>query len=126
MVYAQQGDTMIEGTWIPISAELGNQPFPERLFTTMRLILTEDSYTAIVGSVTDKGTLTLHESDKPSTMDILGTEGPNKGKTIPAIFELNGETLKVCYDLEGKNRPHDFHTEPRTQQFLVSYRKEKT
>lgn len=115
---------MIEGTWIPISAELGNQPFPERLFTAMRLILTENSYTAIVGSVIDKGTLTLHEGGTLGTMDIHGTEGPNKGRTIHAIFALEGETLKVCYDLAGKNRPQEFRTEPRTQQFLVSYRRD--
>ena len=115
---------MIEGTWIPISAELGNQPFPERLFAAMKLILTENSYTSIVGSVIDKGTLTLHAGGTPGTMDIHGTEGPNKGRTIHAIFALEGETLKVCYDLGGKNRPQEFRTEPRTQQFFVSYRRD--
>ena len=121
-----KNDSIIQGTWTPISAELGGQPFPERILTAMKLILTENSYTAIISNVTDKGMLTLHASDQQNAMDILGTEGPNKGKTIPAIFELTEETLKVCYDLEGKRRPHDFHTEPHTQLFLVSYRRDKT
>src|SRR4051794_40819519 len=35
-------------------------------------------------------------------MDITGTSGPNKGKTILAIYEQKGDTLRICYDLSGK------------------------
>jgi uncharacterized protein (TIGR03067 family) len=56
-------------------------------------------------------------------MDILGTEGPNKGKTFLAIYELTGDSLKICYDLEGKTRPTEFRTNPGTQLFLVLYKR---
>ena len=58
-------------------------------------------------------------------MDITGTEGPNKGKTFQAIYELDGDTLKVCYDLSGKGRPTEFKTAEGTQLFLVIYTREK-
>jgi uncharacterized protein (TIGR03067 family) len=114
---------MIEGTWIPISAELSGRPFPQQVLQTMRLVLTENSYVARVGDVNDTGIVTLHSETHPSSMEILGTEGPNKGKTLLAIYEQTEDTLRVCYDLEGKNRPQEFKTQPNTQLFLVEYRR---
>ncbi len=58
-------------------------------------------------------------------LDVIGTEGPNKGKTIPAIFDLAGDTLKICYDLSGQARPTEFKSSPGTQQFLATYQREK-
>ena len=38
-------------------------------------------------------------------MDIKGTDGPNKGKTIKTIYKLDGDTLVVCYELgDGAGR----------------------
>jgi uncharacterized protein (TIGR03067 family) len=54
-------------------------------------------------------------------MLITGTDGPNKGKTFPSIFELQGDVLRVCYDLSGKQRPLDFKTVLSTQLYLVTY-----
>jgi uncharacterized protein (TIGR03067 family) len=58
-------------------------------------------------------------------MDIQGTEGPNKGRKIPAIYEVSDGTLRICYDLSGKARPKEFKSEPNTQLFLVEYKREK-
>jgi uncharacterized protein (TIGR03067 family) len=58
-------------------------------------------------------------------LDIIGTDGPNKGKTFLAIYERDGDTLRICYDLSGKNRPKDFKSPEGTQHFLVTYKREK-
>jgi uncharacterized protein (TIGR03067 family) len=58
-------------------------------------------------------------------MDIIGSEGPNKGKSILAIYELESDKLKICYDLTGKTRPKRFKTEAGTRQLLVTYQREK-
>jgi uncharacterized protein (TIGR03067 family) len=58
-------------------------------------------------------------------MTITGTDGPNKGKTFLAIYERDGDTLKVCYDLSGKAHPTEFKTAQGTQLFLVTYKREK-
>jgi uncharacterized protein (TIGR03067 family) len=114
---------MIRGTWIPLSAELAGQPFPQQVLNTIQLILTENRYTAVVAGAKDAGDLTLYPNQHPNAMDILGTEGPNKGRTILAIFELSGDSLKICYDLEGKTRPSEFKSNPGTKQFLAHYKR---
>jgi uncharacterized protein (TIGR03067 family) len=113
------------GTWIPTSAELGGNKFPDEVLKSIKLVIDGDKYTVTVGEVTDKGTAKVDSKAKPMSIDILGTDGPNKGKTILGIFELTGDTLKVCYDLSGKARPTAFESKPNTQLFLVTYKREK-
>ncbi len=115
----------IQGTWRAATAELGGKPFPDEVRKSITLTLKDDKYTVTVGKNPDHGTVKLDPSAKPKAMDITGTEGPNKGKKIPAIYELDGDTLKVCYDLSGKGRPTAFKTAEGTQLFLVTYKREK-
>jgi uncharacterized protein (TIGR03067 family) len=121
---AKDDGKKMQGTWLPKSGELGGKPFPDETLKTIKLVLKEDKYTATVGSEPDKGTFKLDPSAKPKAIDITGTEGPNKGKTIPAIYELTDDTLTVCYNLGGKDRPTEFKTKAGTQLFLVTYKRE--
>jgi uncharacterized protein (TIGR03067 family) len=119
-----KGDTL-EGTWLPSSAELGGKQFPDEVRKTIRLEVQGDQYTVTVGTQPDRGTCKLNPSAKPKALDITGTEGPNKGRTILAIYERNGDTLRVCYDLSGKSRPAEFKTTAGTRLFLVEYKLQK-
>lgn len=120
----KDGDT-IEGTWLPSMAELGGKMFPDEIRKTIRLVVKDGKYTVTVGKQVDQGTVKLNPAAKPKEMDITGTDGANKGKTIRAIYEREGDTLRVCYDLSGKGRPKEFRTKEGTQLFLVSYKREK-
>ena len=42
-----------------------------------------------------------------------------------AIYERNGDTLRVCYDLSRKARPTEFKTAEGTRLFLVEYKLQK-
>ncbi len=122
---AEGTDEGIEGAWVPTMAEMGGMPFPEDVRKTIRLEVVGDKYTVTVGPQVDRGTFKLDPAAKPKALDITGVEGPNQGKTILAIFEREGETLRVCYDLSGKSRPSEFRTREGTPLFLVSYQREK-
>lgn len=115
----------LEGVWLPSSAELGGKAFPDEVRKSIRLEIKDNGYTVTVGGELDRGTCKLDPSTKPKALDITGTEGPNKGKTIPAIYERDGDTLRVCYDLSGKSRPTEFKTAEGTQLFLVEYKLQK-
>ncbi|HVS39169.1 MAG TPA: TIGR03067 domain-containing protein [Gemmataceae bacterium] len=115
----------IQGTWLASAAELGGKPCAEEVRKSIKLTLEDGKYTVTVGKSPDQGTVKLDPSAKPKAMDITGTEGPNKGKTFLAIYESDGDTLKICYDLSGKGRPTEFKTTEGTQLFLVTYKREK-
>ena len=117
---------MIDGTWIPETAELAGQPFPSEALQTMQLVIRADTYVVTVAGRDDKGTVALLPGVAPAAMEIRGVEGPNQGKSFPAIYELKGDNLRVCYDLAGGAGPTAFTTAVGTQQFLVNYRRVKS
>jgi uncharacterized protein (TIGR03067 family) len=114
-----------QGTWLPTKAELAGKDFPEEIRKTMKLVVKDDKYTVTLGKAVDQGTLKLNPKPKIKELDIVGTDGPNKGKTFLCIYELDGDTWKICYDLSGKARPTEFKTKEGTQLFLVTYKREK-
>ncbi len=114
----------LDGTWRPSAAELAGKAFPEEVRASIKLVIKGDQYTVTVGEQLDRGTCKLDPSAKPKSLDITGTDGPNKGKTILAIYERDGDALRVCYDLSGKGRPREFLSKPGSQLFLVTYKRE--
>lgn len=116
---------LLEGKWIPVTAELAGQPFPDEVLKTMSLKIAGGKYTVVVGDKTDQGKFEINAAKKPKTMDIIGTDGANNGQTFLAIYEVERNLLRVCYDLGGKLRPTEFTTKAGTQQFLVKYKRTK-
>ena len=114
----------VQGNWKPIKAELATQPMSKNVLKSISLKMEDGKYEVFVGDKPDKGTYTLDSSTKPKSMTITGTAGPNSGKTFPAIYELKGDTLRICYDLAGTKRPTEFKTVAGTKLYLVTYKKE--
>jgi uncharacterized protein (TIGR03067 family) len=115
----------VQGSWRPAKGELAGQPLTEPVLKSISLKLEGGKYEVLVGGQPDKGTYTLDTTSKPKGMIITGTEGPNVGKTFPAIYELKGDTLRICYDLSGSKRPTEFKSIVGTKLYLVTYIREK-
>jgi uncharacterized protein (TIGR03067 family) len=117
--------TALQGVWIPVKAELGGQPMPDAVLKAISLTLTKNEYEAHVAGKPDKGTWTIDPAAEPKGMEVTGVEGPNTGKTFPAIYELSVDTLRVCYDLSGAGRPTEFKSTTGTELYLVTYSRKK-
>ena len=115
----------LDGVWKPVAVELAGTKFPEAVYSAWRLELSKGKYVLKGAESPDSGTVAVDAAKKPRTMDVTGTDGPNKGKTFPCIYELDGDTLRICYDLSGKNRPTEFKTAKETKLYLVTYHREK-
>ncbi len=114
-----------DGVWAAQAAEMGGRPMPEAVFKAWRLTLGDGKYSLKGAEQPDEGTVKLYPDKKPKEMDITGTKGPNQGKTFLCIYEISGDTMKVCYDLSGKSRPTEFKTKPGTLLFLATYKRQK-
>lgn len=100
--------TELDGTWVPIAADVSGQALVVRELRVARLVLDRGGYEIIdrAAHVVDSGDYRIDRDCVPQAMDIVGVSGPNAGRTMHAIFELDGDRLKVCYDLESAQRPH--------------------
>lgn len=115
----------VQGNWKPAKAELAGQPMTDAVLKSISLKLDNGKYEVFVGGKPDRGTYTLDSATKPKSMTITGTAGPNSGKTFPAIYELKGDTLRICYDLSGAKHPTEFKSIAGTRLYLVTYNRKK-
>jgi uncharacterized protein (TIGR03067 family) len=115
----------VQGSWTPARAELAGQPVADDVLKIISLKLENGKYEVFVGDKPDRGTYTIDSTTKPKSMTITGTEGPNNGRTYPAIYELKGDTLRICYDLSGAKRPTEFKSSAGTKLYLVTYNRKK-
>src|SRR5919198_3787086 len=90
----------LKGTWKIEKAVLRGEDTTDA-FKAAVLTMEDGKYTVDFAGGQDKGTVAVDVAKKPKQMTIAGTDGPNKGKTIPAVYELSGDMLKICYQLEG-------------------------
>ena len=111
----------VQGKWKPTKAELAGQPMADAVLKVISLKLDNGKYEVFVGDEPDRGTYTVDSTTQPKSMTVTGTDGVNRGKTFPAIYELKGDTLRICYDLSGAKRPTEFKSTAGTKLYLVTY-----
>jgi uncharacterized protein (TIGR03067 family) len=110
----------LDGTWVPVAADVSGQELIVKELRVARLVLDRGGYEIIDQSdaIVDRGDFRIDPSVRPPAMDIVGISGPNAGRTMLAIFELVGDRLTVCYELDGAERPVDMR--PNDDQLLLS------
>jgi uncharacterized protein (TIGR03067 family) len=101
---AAKGDKeTIQGTWAIVSGERDGQPIPEEAIKTIKLVFAGDKFTLDHDGQKSEGTVKLAPDKKPKEMDI-----DTGGQTIKAIYQLEGDTLKIAHGPPGEARPKEF------------------
>jgi uncharacterized protein (TIGR03067 family) len=104
---AKKEQELLQGDWTLASGERAGEQIPEDLAKSLKRTIKGD-----VSTVTRddqplaKGTFTLDPTKKPKTIDVK-LEG---GEMIKGIYELSGDTFKLCYGAPGGDRPKEFAT----------------
>ena len=115
-----------QGTWKLESVEIGGMKMDTKVFEDVRLILEGDKFTHKEGKEPVHGTFKVDVSKKPKTIDITFTDGPEKGNTVLGIYELDGDTYRVCLDVAKKDmRPTKFESKKGTMLVLEVLKREK-
>jgi uncharacterized protein (TIGR03067 family) len=108
VVKEQDDNEKILGNWDVVSVEIGGKaaPVPEDGL----YVFTKDEVTnKEKGKPDRKGTYKLDSGKTPKELDLDGTLGNEKG-IIQAIYELDGNSLKIAYPIKGTKgkRPAGF------------------
>jgi uncharacterized protein (TIGR03067 family) len=105
---------------VPVAANVAGKDLVVNELRVKYLVLDSGDYSIIdrTNHIVDSGEYLVDDAASPQTMDIVGREGPNAGRTMLAIYELEADRLTVCYDLDGKERPVDM--QPREDRLLLS------
>ncbi len=113
-----------QGSWTFESVEADGKEQPAAEFKGLTLIFEGEKHTVKKGDeVIQVGTQKLDPSKSPKTIDVTMTEGPNKGAVLLGIYEIRGDTLKVCFD--PKKRPTEFKSAAGSQTFVAVHKRVK-
>lgn len=111
------------GVWQMIRAELSGESAPELVTAKTTIELCDGQYLVrYAGQVVDRGTFELGAAIECPTFVLHGKEGPNAGRSIPCLYQLRGDRLRVCYGLDG-TAPDGFATVGGDQRYLAVYRR---
>ena len=114
-----------KGTWRWIFLESEGVKVPEDQFKNSRLVIDGDRFTSQEADVTYRGTFKVSPGSKPKAIDVVFTEGPEKGKSFKGIYELEGDVYKVCLGMPGRERPTQFVSKPGSGHVLEILRRQK-
>jgi uncharacterized protein (TIGR03067 family) len=115
----------LQGTWNVVALETADMKMPENAVKGSKIVVKKDMFITISMGATYKGTFKIDVSGTPKTLDLTFTEGPEKGKTNLGIYELDGETWKICLNVTGKDRPKEFIAKAGSGFVLETLRREK-
>ena len=95
----------LQGTWNVVSLEMDGQKMSGG---DARIVVRGNRFTSIAMGATYEGTVTVHAATVPRGFDLRFEEGPEKGNTNFGIYELDGDTWKICLATRGSERPKEF------------------
>jgi uncharacterized protein (TIGR03067 family) len=114
------------GVWTFESVEAGGKKAPAEELKGATIIFAGDKFTVKKGNeVIQGGTQKLDPSKSPKTIDVTMTEGLQKGAVMLGIYEIDGDTLTVCFDEEGKKRPTEFKSAAGSETFVNVHKRVK-
>jgi uncharacterized protein (TIGR03067 family) len=115
----QRDGDRIQGTWTVTSSEREGKKEPGTEKDPLQLEFAADTFRFLLpAGARHKQPYKLDPSKKPKTIDWLdgGKNGPSK--PLLGIYELDGDTLKICWGKEGGERPQEFQTKAGTEDWL--------
>lgn len=116
-------ESKLEGKWQMIRAELAGEVAPNMVTEHIVLVLAFGDYEVRYGNeISDRGTFALDATTSQCSLTLTGVEGTNAARTIPCLFQLAGDRLRVCFGLDGE-LPVDFTTSPDSRRYLATYRR---
>src|ERR1035438_34353 len=85
----------LQGTWFIVTLEMEGQKYPTG---GSKIAIQGDRFVSVNMGAEYEGSVTVDETQTPKTFDLLFEQGPEKGNQSLGIYELDGDSWKICLD----------------------------
>jgi len=115
----------LNGKWVAVSGEMNGQAILNRVLDGYTLAFSGDSCDFHQGNAPFvKRTFKIDPTKGPKTLDLVLADGAEKGKTNLAIYQFDGEILRICMARFDMARPSAFATKGITGVTILAFKKE--
>jgi uncharacterized protein (TIGR03067 family) len=105
----------IVGVWVPTALESDGTVLTaeqvKSLASQLTFTITSEKITAPLHGANEIG-YELGMEAVPKTIDTTDLNGPRKGEVRKGIYELRGDTFRLCMAAKDAPRPQNFSTKP--------------
>src|SRR5215469_14113430 len=98
----------LQGSWNIDFLEVDGSAMPSP--PDSRIVIEGDKFQSLGMGAVYEGKVEIDARKKPKQFDLVFTDGPEKGNRSLGIYELNGDSWKICFTVTGKRRPSKFET----------------
>jgi uncharacterized protein (TIGR03067 family) len=102
----------LEGTWAFAHLEIDGNAIPATGLGTSRILIDGDRFLTESPEANYEGVFNINVEARPHEIDIEFVAGPEAGNWNYGIFQVEGDQLEICLDVNGKPRPEGFETSP--------------
>ena len=114
------------GKWEYVEWHHAGEKLPEEKHKSLVLVIgPKDCRVEAEDKLLSVATYKVGEVNKRRTVELDISHGEFKDQKMLAIFEIDGDTMRVCYDLEGKEFPTVFKSTKENKWVLVTYKRKK-
>jgi uncharacterized protein (TIGR03067 family) len=116
----------LQGAWVLVSMETEGHDVAAEDFKDWTAVYEQNRITLRAGErVRRRGIVTLDPGRKPKAINTWDQDGPYEDQTVPGIYELEGDTLKLCFARPGQERPKEFTTKSGAAFLVCVYKRQK-
>jgi uncharacterized protein (TIGR03067 family) len=97
----------LQGAWRIVTLEMDGATMPSG---EASIIVKGSRFTTTAMGGEYSGAIEVNETTSPKSFNLRFEAGPEAGNTSYGIYELSGDTWKICLTLRGGTRPKTFAT----------------
>jgi uncharacterized protein (TIGR03067 family) len=110
----------IQGTWTFESLEEDGMKVAAADLKKRTLFFGANVFVVRQGkTIYQAGGVQLNPAKSPKSINAMVRAGQDKGKVMLGIYALDGDTLKLCLDTEGEERPKEFKAAAGSKRLLA-------
>jgi uncharacterized protein (TIGR03067 family) len=98
----------LQGTWRIASLEIDGNAMP----ATGSITIDGDRFTTAAMGAEYSGAIHIDASRRPKRFDLVFDSGPQAGNRSLGIYQLEGDSWRICLGFAGNPRPASFATTP--------------
>ncbi len=109
----------LQGDWVAVEFVGNGDKQSADSLASVKLKIKGNEYFLETADGEKQGSFKIREGGNPRLMDVTTTEGAE----VPAIYEVSGDTLKVCHAVNGASRPTEFKSGEGSDHVLAVYKR---